>query len=640
MKKITNLTNSDQLWSIFGDFDVQSMPVSSEQENMQETGTRKQKVTAQGQEYQLQMERSKNKDGVSAQKSSFVNTSDRTLCIGQLLSKFVFDGGEYEVYTQSNGWQKESFGAWQPLVSTVMVESPKMRFCDGAAPFLAVWNCQTGRGMAFHLLAKGSWQMSASRYYVFGEFCEIVVEVGLNSRNLALEVAPGENVEFPEIIFYEFRNKTDMDCYKLHRYCNNRYPKWRMPVIYNTWLYKFDKINYENVMKQVGPAAEIGAEYFVIDAGWFGGGGEVGWGDVRGDWFESLTHGFCGRMKEVSDAVRAAGMKFGIWLEPEIASGSSEAYRSSPELFIKEKNSYFLDFARKEAVDYIYEIVCGLIEMYQVEFIKFDYNVSMYADPLRRDFVEYFAGYNDFLQRLSARYPGIHLSCCASGGLQSNLSICENYGSIWISDNQSVYHTMRIYKDSILRMPPQMIEKWAAVTSIPDFEPAYGDNPKEKILSTDDATWSRVISVQESMLRGFFQGSPAGLTCDLTKLSPETFAGIKETVREFKEDREFWQRADCRILTDTESLLVMQYSDPECSRVKVLVFTGRIGQQNLTVYPVLCENNRYHLKADDSLTVTLEQSVSGRELAEEGIDIPLKGHYFYTSVELWKEEEV
>ncbi len=616
MKKITDLTCAQDLWQITGDFETPTAPVC------EEDGKYISKTDA----FSISMTRDTDELGVTLQKSTFKNTSQNALCLDSFLSKFIFNGGEYEVYTQFNGWQNESRGAWQPLVSSVTAECSKLRFSDGAAPFIAIWNKQTNRGTAFHLLANSAWQMCVRKEFLPGEKAQIEVEIGLNRRNLLLNVEPEQWVELPEIIYYEIKNKTDLDCYKLHNYCNNRFPEWKMAVIYNTWLYKFEDINYENVQKQITPAADIGAEYFVIDAGWFGNEKSTNWCYARGDWEESLTFGFKGRMNEIADEVRKKGMKFGIWLEPELASATSNAVERYPDFFIKENNLYFLDFTNPDAVDYIFDAVCKVIDKYDVEFIKFDYNASLYNDPKHESFISYCQGYNSFLQRVRAKYPNIYLSACGSGGMQTNLSLCNNYDGIWFSDNQSVYDGKRIFKDTILRMPPQMIEKWVAVTSLSDFEPPFYRS-KEKILSTDDATWARAIDVHETYLKAFMQGTPIGLSCDLTLLSEVTHNGIKETIAEYKEQRDFLRKAVCRLLTDTESMTVFQYGDLESTRAKIVIFADRIYQDSIDVFPVLCEDFSYEVNGE---------ILSGTEIMKNGINVPLEINYRGTILDIKK----
>ena len=87
------------------------------------------------------------------------------------------------------------------------------------------------------------------------------------------------------------------------------------------------------------------------------------------------------------------------------------------------------------------------------------------------------------------------------------------YDSFWLSDNQSPYHTLRIFRDTILRMPPQWVECWATVTSAEGIAPVYGSSEMSgKLIASNDATWDDVRSVRMSYLTGVLTGSPIGLS--------------------------------------------------------------------------------------------------------------------------------
>ena len=119
-----------------------------------------------------------------------------------------------------------------------------------------------------------------------------------------------------------------MDCWKLHAYLNKKYPRREMPVIYNTWLYKFDRFTYDDIIKQIERAQMLGVEYFVTDAGWFE---TAKTGRRRGaTGRKNAEFGFRGRMLEAANQVRARGMKFGFWLEPECASDKSDIVKERP----------------------------------------------------------------------------------------------------------------------------------------------------------------------------------------------------------------------------------------------------------------------------------------------------------------------
>ena len=553
--------------------------------------------------------------GVTVRSGSIKNTSAEAITLNCLMSKFVFSGGEYEVYTQYNGWQNESIGGWQPLVTSVGASVDSVRTCMGATPMLALWNRQSGRGTVFHLVPYSAWEMKASRVSTSGETSVVKIEAGINQHNFSIELKPGETVQLPEIIYYEFRNKTDFDCYKLHNFCNNRYPKHRLPVMYNTWMCRFDRITFENVYNQVESAARLGVEYFVIDAGWFGNGD--GWVNSRGDWEENQTAALSGHMGEIADHVRKYAMKFGFWLEIETASEKSEIVKAHPEYYIVSDGKYFLDFTNEAAYQYMFETVTGLIAKYKAEFIKFDFNQDMFVDKDRAAFVKYLAAYNAFIGALKKVYPDLYLESCASGGMRMNLGVCGNFDSIWLSDNQDVYEGMRIYKNTILRMPPQMIEKWGVFSSLTGFTSYESDNPG-RLLAARDATCDVITGVHASFVEGFFAGSPIGFSCDLNGISDTHFEVLKKYVENFKRERDFWQTAVCRILTDTDSMLIFEYSDIELRKIKISVMCNRIKQESVCVFPAVDNDKNYIC---DGVVR------SGAEINSQGIIVHLEGNH-------------
>ncbi|MBQ8509265.1 MAG: alpha-galactosidase [Clostridia bacterium] len=617
MKKITSGTDARNLWNIKGSF-----------------GEIKGAVTADHTGYAIETDAChvqtavvQDENGVCTHTTTIRNVTDSPLTLTCARQKFIFNGGEYDIYTQYNGWENESQGGWQPLITTVAAEVAGVRSTNSAAPILVLWNRQTGRGTAFHLLAQGAWIMKAARVTTGGATSVVEVEVGLSDNNFSYPLVDGEELTLPEIICYNVRNRTDLDCWKLHANINRRYPRKALPVIYNTWLCRFDMINYDNLANQIAPAAEMGADYFVIDAGWFGKGGD--WAGCRGDWRENMTGALCGRMGELADAVRAAGMQFGLWLEIESASAGSDIVRDHPEYFIVYRNQYLLDFSNPQVCDYILNTICGLIEKYGIRFIKFDFNQDMKLDENQSSFLTYFEGYNSVIRGLRQRHPEVYLENCASGGQRMSLGNLPDFDSFWLSDNQGPCEGIRIFKDTLLRMPPCAIEKWATITSLTGFEPVYGTGgTTEKILATDDAIWTRVVSVDGSFLRGFLTGGAMGFSCDLNRLSPETRAMLRDFIAAHKAKEEFWKKAVCRILTDTPTMLVLEFSDTAFEHIELLVFSWKNRQSAITVCPVLDTDANYRMG---------EQLLAGSDIDADGIDVRVPGDYRMVQLVLDKE---
>ena len=545
-----------------------------------------------GDGYRVDTAVEKHESGVYKRKDIITNISDKPIDIRAALSKFSFDGGEYEVYTQYSEWCHEGVGAWQRLVTEVGVGNDDVRTNVGSAPFLAIYNLQNGRGMAFHVLSRSTWQMKVKKYYSHqGHEKKVFVEIGINEKGFDYTVQPGQSLEMPEILYYEFRNKTDIDAFKLHRYYNCVKPARAMPLVYDTWLSNFDDISYELLMEQLEVARELGIEYFTVDAGWFFKPRE--WWNSVGDWEEELNSSMRGRMREFSDKVREYGLKFGLWFEIERAGTQSNTVREHPEHYLFENGYGYVNFADKNARDYIYNKLEANIKRYGIEYIKFDYNAELTYDKTNHSFIEFFDGYHEFLDRIAREHPEIYLENCASGGLRMSLASLEGFDSFWISDNHSLYTQLEVFKNTLIRMPSRSLETWLTVSSIENFTPTYDGKPTEKIISSGNADWSYAEFMEESFVTAVMFGGPIGISCNLTRLSDKFKATLKEKFDQFKSERSFWAQSECHILCDTDTMLVLQFNDKDYNEVKIFSFVDNAMQNEITVYPVLDMNAAY-----------------------------------------------
>ena len=564
----------------------------------------------------------KHKSGIISRIDTITNNSEKSIQLNTLESRFVFDGDEYEVYTQYSSWCNESLGSWQPLVTGITALNTELRTNRNAAPMLALWNKQTQRGMVFHLLPHSTYKLSANKLDSGSTISRTEVLLGLGG-GYSVELNPGENFNLPEILCYEFLNKTDLDCYKLHEYCMDRFPIKSMPIVYNTWLAKNDKITYENVTELVSKAAEIGAECFVIDAGWFG--NQEDWWNCVGDWVERTRDRLRGKMKDIADDVHNRGMKFGLWFEIERADGMSETKDAHPEFFLKEGNTYFLNFNNPDALNYINNVLDDIITKIGIDFIKFDFNADMTFDPENVAFINYYKGYNTFIADLRQRYPDVYFENCASGGQRMNLTTCENFDGIWFTDNQSIYHSTRIYKDTILRMPHQYLEKFATFETRDDFL-SYQQGYVPKIISTDDAKWLNVRGVNLSYLKAFLRGSRPAISCDLTKIDEATFKEIADVLNGYKSERDFWKNSVCRILCDTDKMLVLQYTDIQTGEIKIQAISAESHQKEVHIYPAV-EKNISYLSSNGEI-------LSSEELESYGMYLPIEEIYLAAEIGL------
>ena len=552
--------------------------------------------------------------GVYRRVGKIKNTSQVKKTITALSSKFTMHGGEAEVYSQYNGWQHESSGEWQSLTTSISARCDSIRSSLHAAPFMALWNEQTSRGIAFHIIPYCSWEMKISRQHRVGEWADVVFEAGVLSENFHYTLSAGQELSLPEIIFYEFKNKVDLDCSRLHLAMHKAYPRRHFPIVYNSWLCKFDKFDTDDMRRELAVAGELGIEYFVIDSGWFG--QRSSWWGERGDWEESLTHGFKGKMREFADEVRAAGLKFGFWLEPESAFPTAKIMVEHPEYFlVSHEGGGFINFARDDARGYITEKVSSLISAYGAEFVKFDFNADLKRCAAGDAYIGYFEGYNKFIDALRERFPMLHIENCASGGIRLGLRDGRHFDSFWLSDNQSPYYSHEIFKSTVKRMPPSWLCPYVTIKSAVGLSPSQKsrDEKIDKIIASNDAVWGDVRGVKESYLKATILGGMIGFSCPLTELSEPVLDILSGVISEYKESRDFWQNAACHILSDTDTLDVMEYRSEDFGRADISVFIKRVFQSGVTVYPTLDPDTIY--------TVDGEGEYSGKSLMEDGIDV-------------------
>ena len=553
-------------------------------------------------------------NGVELRRSVLRNLSPETVFARCLLDRFAFDGGEYEVYTQVNTWQQESRGLWQPLNTGVEARGDGMRTAYGAAPTLALWNAQSGRGRVFHVLSDSSWEIHARRVPAGGESTRVVVEVGMDGRHLNFPVGKDGEVAFPEILTYEFANRTDLDCHKLHAWWNGRHPRQELPAVYNSWLCRFDKLDADFVLRQVAAAKRIGLDYFVLDAGWFG--KKADWWSTRGDWEERPDGALGGRMAEISAAVRKAGMKFGFWVEAESANANAAVVKAHPDWFVRRGGGLFLDFRKRAAFDHLLETVCGLLKRYEASYLKFDFNQDGGYDLTGRDFAEYNARYRAFVRAVRERNPGVYIEGCASGGLMMDLGWARDFDSFWLSDNQSPLHGLRIVKDTMLRLPPRMIERWIVARTEAGGQPDY-HGKRSRLVATDDATWTNTRSFGRGYFEAFAAGGTLGFSCDLTAFSEDDLNWWREVVARHHRDSRFWSSAVGRVLCDTPSVTAFEYSDAAFDEVRIVVAADRVRQDRTVLFPTLAPSCSYRV-GDEVRTAA--------DIAARGVAVPVRNY--------------
>ncbi len=246
-----------------------------------------------------------------------------------------------------------------------------------------------------------------------------------------------------------------------------------LPVVFNDYMNGLDgDPTTARELPLVAAAAAAGAEYFVIDAGWYA--DDAGWWSSVGDWQESRVR-FPGGLAEVFDAVRAAGMVPGLWVEPEVVGVESAAARELPEdaffardgVRLTENKRHHLDFRHPAVRTRLDAVIDRLVADLGVGYVKFDYNICIApgtdvgADSPGDGLLGHNRAYLDFLDGLLARHPGLVVENCSSGGMRVDHALLQRLSLQSTSDQQDPLRYVPIAAAAPSAMTPEQAATWA-----------------------------------------------------------------------------------------------------------------------------------------------------------------------------------
>ena len=233
----------------------------------------------------------------------------------------------------------------------------------------------------------------------------------------------------------------------------------RPVVAYNHWFGLHEKISEELLVRQVDRAAELGLEYFVVDAGWYAATGEL-FSTGVGNWQRVDESKLPRGLEPVAERVKSRGMGFGLWFEPERAYRGSDLLTQHPEWFWDTGgNSPHLDLTRRDAQDGVIELLCEWVSRLDIRWLRWDNNQAPgpfwdAADPTGKVQFAYVEGLYRVLDELLRRNPNLMIDNCASGGNRVGFGTLHRCGTMVISDHAEDHHLCRIMQTGGARVLP------------------------------------------------------------------------------------------------------------------------------------------------------------------------------------------
>lgn len=277
---------------------------------------------------------------------------------------------------------------------------------------------------------------------------------------------PGEVVTTPAVHLGMVQGDLDAGVNALYEHLRRSVipslpPERENLVEYNHTGYTMNaQVSKDLLRKEVDVAAEIGAELFVVDAGWFGPKDAI-WSDCFGDWFENPILGE-GGLRDVFDYARGLGMRCGLWMPPEMAAFKSDVARKHPDWFLRGAQDQYLTFdvLNPEVEQYVFNTICDLVSCFNLDCFRIDGGTSNVGDRLLdngsreslswRYYDRLFAIY----RRVRKRFPDLIMENCSGGGGRCDPAMMRYFNYTQISDNWAPDDQVRILNGMTLALTP------------------------------------------------------------------------------------------------------------------------------------------------------------------------------------------
>lgn len=406
-----------------------------------------------------------------------------------------------------------------------------------ANPFVMLAGTKTSQDMGdcygFNLIYSGNHYEAAE----VSSYGKTRLVTGINPQSFAFLIEPGEDFEAPEAVMSFSHEGYNGMSRHMHSFVREHIVRgtWKhktRPVLLNSWEAAYFDINENKLLKLARAGKEAGIELFVMDDGWFGTRDD----DTQslGDWEENrkkLPSGVDG----LAEKIKAMGLDFGIWVEPEMVNVRSHLYEAHPDwvLQIPDKphsegrNQRILDLTRKEVQDFVIEEMSRVFSSAKISYVKWDMNrtftdyYSKNLSPERQGEVahRYVTGLYRCMEELTKRFPEILFEGCASGGNRFDLGILCYFPQIWASDDTDALCRCEIQTGYSYGYPMSVVS--AHVSACPNHQTL------------------RITPLETRFQTACF--GICGYECNLCDMGKEDFSAVKEQIALYKKWREVLQ---------------------------------------------------------------------------------------------------
>ena len=364
------------------------------------------------------------------------------------------------------------------------------------------------------------------------------VLMGIHPNGFKWTLGKGESFQTPEMVMVYSEAGLNGMSQTFHKLYRTRLARgtWRdkvRPILINSWEAFYFDFDAPKLLGLADAATDLGMELFVLDDGWFGKRDDST--SSLGDWYPNEKK-LKGTLKELAEKINAKGLKFGLWIEPEMTNKDSDLYRAHPDWLLAEqgkrichsRTQYVLDFSKKEVREYIGDMLENLLAEVPVSYIKWDMNRTfseVFSNGNDREYQgkvchKYLRGVYELYERLTSRFPHVLFESCASGGARFDPGMLYYAPQGWTSDDTDAIERLKIQYGTSMVYPVSCMGSHVSAS------PNHQTNRVTPLETRADVAYF-----------GTF-----GYELDLLKLGEDDKAEIRRQISFMKEKRDLIQK--------------------------------------------------------------------------------------------------
>lgn len=379
---------------------------------------------------------------------------------------FYFNADKYFLTNYHSDWAREGQPATQQLQFGKKIIDTKLgsRAAEQSEPFFELGlDAPAKENEGKVMLGTIGWTGNFSCTFEVDNVGCLRVIPGINPYASDYVLKAGETFTTPEFVFTLSTNGTSQASRNLHDWAR-RYQLWngegtRMTLL-NNWENTGFDFNQKSLAQLMKDAKDLGVEMFLLDDGWFG--NKYPRKDDHaglGDW-EATKSKLPGGIPALVKSAQEAGVKFGLWIEPEMVNPKSELYEKHKNWVIEQpnrqtyyyRNQLVLDLSNPEVQDYVFGVVDRLMkENPNIAYFKWDCNspITNIYSPYGKGnqgnlYIDYVRGLYKILDRIHAKYPDLEMMLCSGGGSRCDYAALRYFGELWPSDDTDPFERLYI----------------------------------------------------------------------------------------------------------------------------------------------------------------------------------------------------